>query len=39
MWENITMAGRVILFALAGYGVYNLYLLYQAKKDEEKNSK
>ena len=39
MWGNITTAGRVILFALAGYGVYNLYLLYQAKKDEEKNSK
>lgn len=39
MWENITIAGRVILFALAGYGAYNLYLLYQAKKDEEKNSK
>lgn len=36
MWENITIAGRAILFALAGYGVYNLYLLYQAKKDEEK---
>lgn len=39
MWENITIAGRVILFALAGYGVYNLYLLYQSKKNEEKNSK
>lgn len=32
MWENITIAGRVILFVLAGYGAYSLYLLYQSKK-------
>lgn len=34
MWENITIVGRVLLVALAGYGAYSLYLLYQSKKNK-----
>lgn len=39
MLDGLTIVGDVLVLVLAGYGVYNLYLLYQAKKDEEKNSK
>lgn len=40
MLEGITIVGKVILFTLAGYGIYNLYLSYKAKKEEEeKNNK
>lgn len=39
MLNGLTIVGDILLLALAGYGVYNLYLLYQAKKEEEKNNK
>lgn len=35
MWENITIVGRVILFALAGYGAYSIYLQYRAHKKDK----
>lgn len=32
MWENITIAGRVLLVGLAMYGVYSLYLSHKNNK-------